>query len=164
MELFKPELGLVFWMFIVFAVLFLILAKFAWPVIIKGMEERAAFIGKGVEYTREAQAQLAQAKEEAQSVLVDAQKQQMEIVRETDLLKNKIIEEAKQAASLEAKKVIDAAAVSIEQSRRQAEAQFRKEVSTLSLQIVEKLMRKDLSTDTAQTELIEKLISEAKDN
>lgn len=164
MELFKPELGLVFWMFVVFAILFFVLAKFAWPVIVNGMEERGAFIDKGVEYTREAQARMEQAKNEAQSILADAHKQQMEIMREADLLKNKIIEEAKGAAAREAQKVIDAATVSIEQSRREAEAQFRKEVSALSLQIVEKLVRKDLSSDTAQAELIDKLISEAKNN
>ena len=33
MELFKPEFGLVFWMFFVFVVLFAILAKYAWPYI-----------------------------------------------------------------------------------------------------------------------------------
>ena len=76
------------------------------------------------------------------------------------ILKTKIIEEAKQAAAVEAQKVIDAAAVSIEQSRREAEMQFRKQVSALSLEIVERLMRKDLSNDKAQVELIDKLLDE----
>ena len=54
MELFKPEFGLIFWMFFVFAIMFIILAKYAWPVIIKSLDERAAFIDKGVEYSRNA--------------------------------------------------------------------------------------------------------------
>ena len=81
-------------------------------------------------------------------------------MREANVLKTKIIEEAKQAAAVEAQKVIDAAAVSIEQSRREAEMQFRKQVSALSLEIVERLMRKDLSNDKAQVELIDKLLDE----
>ena len=34
MELFTPDFGLVFWMFVGFAILFLILWKFAWPTIL----------------------------------------------------------------------------------------------------------------------------------
>ncbi len=52
MELFKPEFGLAFWMFIAFLCLFGILAKWAWPFIIKSMEERADLIDKGVAYAR----------------------------------------------------------------------------------------------------------------
>ena len=51
MELFKPEFGLVFWMFFVFVVLFAILAKYAWPFIIRNIDERAEFIDKGVAYS-----------------------------------------------------------------------------------------------------------------
>ena len=38
MELFTPEFGLVFWMFVVFVILFAILAKFAWPYIIRSLD------------------------------------------------------------------------------------------------------------------------------
>ena len=48
MELFTPDFGLVFWMFVGFAILFLILWKFAWPVIIKSVDNRATLIDKGV--------------------------------------------------------------------------------------------------------------------
>ena len=48
MELFTPEFGLVFWMFVVFVILFAILAKFAWPYIIRSLDERAELIDKGV--------------------------------------------------------------------------------------------------------------------
>ena len=162
MELFKPEFGLIFWMFFVFAIMFIILAKYAWPVTIKSLDERAEFIDKGVEYSRNAKKELDNAAVNAQSILAEAQKQQVEVLREANVLKTKIIEEAKQTAAIEAQKVIDAAAVSIEQSRREAEMQFRKQVSALSLEIVERLMRKNLSNDKAQVELIDKLLDEMK--
>ena len=53
MELFTPEFGLVFWMFLVFVILFVILAKYAWPAIMKSVDERADFIDKGVSYAQE---------------------------------------------------------------------------------------------------------------
>ena len=156
MELFTPELGLVFWMFVVFAILFAILAKFAWPFIIRSIDERAAFIDRGVEYAEEAKNRL----DKADALLVEAQKQQLDILREAAQLKSQIIEEARKAAGVEAKKVMDAAAVSIEQARKESELQFRTEVSTFALQIAEKMMRKELSSDKAQAEMIDKLLND----
>ena len=84
----------------------------------------------------------------------------MEILHEAAQMKTHIIEEARQAASVEAKKVMDAAAVSIEQARKASELQFRREVSECALQIAEKMMRKQLSDDKTQVEMIDKLLNE----
>lgn len=160
MELFTPDFGLIFWMFVVFAILFLILAKYAWPYIVKSLEDRADFIDKGVEYAQNAKEQLDRAKEDANKYIVEAQKQQAEILREAAKMKTQIIEEAKDAASVEAKKVIDAAKLSIEQSRKEAELQIKNEVSAFALQIAEKMVRKQMTDDKAQTELVDKLLNE----
>lgn len=164
MELFTPELGLVFWMFIAFIILFFVLAKWGWPIIIKNMEQRADTIDKGVEYAKEAKAQLDSARADAQKFLDDARKQQAEILRDAAKMKSQIIEEAKKEASEEAKKVMDAAKVSIEQSRKEAELQFRDEVSKFSLDIAEKMVRNQLKSDKAQTELVNKLLDEIEKN
>lgn len=164
MELFTPELGLVFWMFIAFIILFFVLAKWGWPIIIKNMEQRADTIDKGVEYAKEAKAQLDSARADAQKFLDDARKQQAEILRDAAKMKSQIIEEAKMEASEEAKKVMDAAKVSIEQSRKEAELQFRDEVSKFSLDIAEKMVRNQLKSDKAQTELVNKLLDEIENN
>ncbi|MDE5674283.1 MAG: F0F1 ATP synthase subunit B [Muribaculaceae bacterium] len=164
MELFTPELGLVFWMFIAFIILFVVLAKWGWPVIIKNMDERADTIDKGVEYAKEAKAQLDSARADAQKFLDDARKQQAEILRDAAKMKSQIIEDAKKEASEEAKKVMDAAKVSIEQSRKEAELQFKNEVSKFSLDIAEKMVRNQLKSDKAQTELVNKLLDEIENN
>jgi len=65
---------------------------------------------------------------------------------------------------LEAKKVMDAAKVSIEQSRKEAELQFRDEVSKFSLDIAEKMVRNQLKSDKAQNELVNKLLDEIEKN
>ena len=160
MELFTPDFGLIFWMFVVFALLLFLLGKFAWPVIIKSIEERADLIDKGVEYAENAKVQLDNAKAEAEKYILEAQQQQAEILREADRIKSRMIEEAKAAAAVEAKKVLDAAQLSIEQSRKEAESQFRKEVSSFALQVAEKVMRNSLQDDKAQSELVNKLLDE----
>lgn len=164
MELFTPDFGLIFWMFVAFLVLFLALRKWAWPVIIKSMEERADMIDKGVEYAQNAKEQLEGARKEAEKYIAEAQKQQAEILRDAAKIKTQIIEEARNEASVEAKKVMDAAKLSIEQSRKEAELQFRNEVSKFSIEIAEKMVRQQMSSDKAQTELVNKLLDEIEKN
>lgn len=160
MELFTPEFGLVFWMFVAFALLFFILAKFAWPFIVKSLEERAEMIDKGVLYAQNAKEQLDNAKAEAEKYVAEAQMKQAEILRDAAKMKSQIIEDAKSAAAVEAKKVMDAAKLAIEQARKESELQFRNEVSAFALEIAEKMVRKDMANDKAQTELVDKLLNE----
>ena len=160
MELFTPDFGLVFWMFVSFAVLFFILWKWGWPVIMKGVSDRADLIDKGVEYAQNAKQQLDHAREEADKYRADARRQQADMLREADKMKSQIIEEARTAAQSEAKKVMDAAKVSIEQERKQAEQQFRNEVSSFALDIAQKVVRNEMKDEKAQEKLVNSLLDE----
>ena len=164
MELFKPDFGLVFWMFVVLVLLCILLGKYAWPVIIIMMTERADLIDKGVVYAQEAKEHLDNAKAEADKYIQEAKRQQSEILREAAKMKSQIIEDAKQAASVEAQKVMDAARAAIEQERKEAQLQFRNEVSQFSILIAEKLLRDKMSDQKAQSQLVDKLLSEIDKN
>ena len=144
MELFTPETGLVIWMFIAFILLFLVLAKWGWPVIISMMAKRAATIDQGVEDARKAKEQLDNARAEAQKYVAEAQARQAEILREANKLKSDIIEQARAEAQEAAKKEMDAA--------------------KLAIDIAEKMMRSRMSDDKAQTELVNKLLDEIEKN
>lgn len=154
MELFLPDFGLIFWMFVSFAILFFILWMWGWPAIMKGVTERADLIDKGVEYAQSAKKQLDSATDEAKKILAEARARQAESLREADKMKSQIIEEAREAAQAEAKKVMDAAQVSIRQERKQAEQQLRNEVSEFALKIASKVVRQQLSDDKAQARLV----------
>ena len=160
MELFTPEFGLVFWMFVAFLCLYFILAKWAWPFIIKSMEERADLIDKGVAYAQEAKSHLDNAKAEADKLLAEARNEQADILREAAKMRNELIEKARGDAAEEAKKVSQAAQVSLEQARKEAEKQLRTEVGDLALQIAEKVIRKNIASDEAQRALVDQYLSE----
>ncbi len=164
MELFTPDFGLIFWMFVSFAVLFFILWKFAWPVIIKSIESRADLIDKGVEYARSAKLQLDNASAEAQNYIAEARRQQADMLREADKMKTRIIEDARAAAQVEAQKVMDASKVSIEQARKEAEQSFRDTVSDYALEIAGKVVRSQLADPVAQKALAGKLLDEIERN
>ncbi len=160
MELFTPDFGLIFWMFVSFGVLFLVLWRYAWPIILKGLDQRADLIDKGVEYAQNAKLQLDNAKEEADKYLAQARRQQADMLREADKMKNQIIEEARSEAQKEAQKVMDQAKVSIAQQQKEAEQAFRDQVSDFALQIAEKVAKQNLADDKAQTRLVDSLLDE----
>ena len=164
MELFTPDSGLVIWMFVAFVILFIVLRKWGWPVIIKMMESRADTIDKGVEDAKEARRQLDNARAEAEKFMAEARKQQAEILSDAQKMKTQIIDEAKVEASKEAQKVMDAAKVSIQQSQKEAELQLKNEVSKFALDLAEKVMRKEMKSDKAQSELVNKLLDEYENN
>ncbi|GFI38905.1 ATP synthase F0 subunit B [Muribaculaceae bacterium Isolate-113 (HZI)] len=164
MELFTPDFGLVFWMFIAFILLFLVLAKWGWPVIIKMMDSRAATIDQGVEDAKQAKEQLDNAREEAKKYVVEAQARQAEMLRDAARMKTEIIEQAKNEAADAARKEMDAAKAAIEQARKEAELQFRNEVGRFSIDIAEKMVRNQMKSDKAQTELVNKLLDEIEKN
>jgi F-type H+-transporting ATPase subunit b len=160
MELFTPDFGLVFWMFVGFAVLFLILWKFAWPIILKSVDSRADLIDKGVEYAQNAKAQLDNARAEADKYLQQARQQQADMLREADKMKTQIIEEARGAAQIEAQKVMDAAKVSIAQQQKEAEKQFRNQVGEFALNIAQKVVKNQMADPKAQSQLVNSYLDE----
>lgn len=164
MELFTPDFGLVFWMFIAFGILFLVLWKFAWPVILKTVDSRADLIDKGVEYAQEAKAQLDNARSDAEKYLDDARRQQADILREADKMKTQIIEQARSAAQTEAAKVMENAKVQIQQQQKEAQAQFRNQVSEFALEIAGKIVHNQMKQDAAQTKLVDSLLDQIEEN
>ena len=59
MGLLQPESGLLFWMVISFGVVFVLLAKFGFPVITRMVEERRVYVEKSLEAAKQANEQLA---------------------------------------------------------------------------------------------------------
>lgn len=160
MELFTPDFGLVFWMFIAFGILFLALWKFAWPVILRSVDSRADLIDKGVEYAQDAKAQLDNARTEAESYLNEARRQQADILREADKMKTQIIEQARSAAQVEAQKVMDNAKLQIAQQQKEAQQQFRNQMSQFALDIAGKIVHNQMQQDAAQEKLVDSLLDQ----
>jgi F-type H+-transporting ATPase subunit b len=161
MELFTPEVGLIFWMLIAFLLVFFILAKFAWPVIIKGVEERRAFIDNSVAAAREANERLAGLREEGEKIVKKAREEELRILKTTEEASAKLIQEAKAKAGAEADKLIAEARTVIEKEKEKAVKDIHNRVAALSIDIAEKILRRDLENRDAQKELAEKFISEA---
>ena len=160
MGLLQPESGLLFWMLLSFIVVFVILAKYGFPVITKMVEERRVFVEKSLEAAKEAKAQLDNIKTESEALLQQAREDQMKILNEAAAAKERIISEAKGQAQAEAQKQLEEAK---RQIRLAAVREVRSQIAMLSVDIAEKVIRNKLDNTPAQMSMIDRLLEEMPD-
>ena len=161
MELFTPDIGLILWMLIPFLIVFYILAKYAWPAIMKGVEERGKFIDDSIRAANEANARLEGIMAEGDKLMAEAKAEQLRLLKDASDVHAQLIKEAKQQAGVEADKVIAEARAEIQREKEQALRDIRNQVAELSLDIAEKVLRKNLDNKAAQMELIDRLLEES---
>lgn len=161
MSILLPDAGLLFWMLVAFGIVFFILAKFGFPAITSMIEGRKRFIDEALENAKAANARLADIQAEGKALLKEASDEQMKILREAALTREQIIKEAHEKAEEETAKMLADAKRAIELEKEGALRDIRNEVASLSLAIAEKILRGNLSSDTAQQAYIDKLVDEA---
>ncbi len=159
-----PDLGLLFWMLLAFAVVFFVLAKYGFPAIINMVDERKKYIDDSLKKAHEASERLENIKQESEAILQDAREKQAQILREAAESRDAIVEQAQVKARKEGARLLDDARVAIEQEKKAAIADIRKQVATLSVEVAEKILRKNLSGDQAQMDLIERMLDDVSSN
>lgn len=160
MGLLTPDPGLMFWMIIVFGVVFFVLAKYGFPVIIGMVEDRKAYIDDSLKATREANEQLANVKAEGEKVLAQAREEQARILNEASATRDRIIKDAQERAMLEGQRLMDEMKKQIETEKESAIRDIRRQVAVLSVDIAEKIMRSKLADEKEQMELIDRMLDE----
>lgn len=160
MSLLLPESGLLFWMLISFGVVFVVLAKCGFPIITKMVEQRQEYIDQSLETARQANEQLAKLKAESDSMLAAANKEQGRILREAMQERERIIADARQQAEVAARKELDAVKIQIQQEKEEAIRDIRRQVAVLSVDIAEKIIRKELTQQKNQMEVIDLMLNE----
>ena len=160
MQLLMPDTGLLFWMVVIFGLVFVLLAKFGFPIITSMVEKRNSTIDKSLKDAREIEARMGQMAEEHARMLDEARKEQAQILREATDTRNKILATAKDEAREEAAKILAEARTEIEAEKEAALRDVRKEVAVLSVSIAEKILRKELADDGAQREYIDRMVEE----
>ena len=160
MDLLIPSTGLLFWMTITFLVVFFLLWKFGFPVITGMVQERKAFIDDSLRKAHEANERLANIQKEGESILQEAREKQAQILKEAAETRDAIVEKAQDKARQEGARLLDDARVAIEQEKKAAIADIRKQVATLSVEIAEKVLRQNLKDDKAQMDLLNRMLDE----
>ena len=164
MGLLTPNPGLLFWMVICFGTVFFLLAKFGFPVIINAVDKRKKYIDSSLEAARQANEQLQQVKTEAEKLMAEARAQQAAMLKEASATRDRIISDARRRAREEAQKALDETRHQIEAEKESAINDIRRQVAVLSVDVAEKILRKELSKDKEQLDFINRMIAEVESN
>ena len=145
-------------MLIAFAIVFVILAKVGWPMIMGAVEQRNTHIADSLQAAEEANNALAGIEQKRQETMAAAQAEQIKMMKESQELKTQLIEEAKAQARQEAEKIVADARLKIEKEQAEAMAEIKNEVIALSIEMAEKLLRRELDDKQSQADYIEQLL------
>ena len=164
MELVTPEIGLVFWTTISFLILFFLLAKYAWKPIMGAIHVRERSIENALLKAEAAKEEMARLTNENEALLKQTRAERDLILKEAKQVKDQIIGEAKAAAQTEGNKMIEKAKIEINSQKAIAMADVKNQIATLSVDIAEKILRKQFEDKHKQDELVADLLKEVKLN
>jgi F-type H+-transporting ATPase subunit b len=164
MQLVQPELGLIFWQLTVFIILFIVLAKFAWKPILSGLKAREQSIESALKAAGAAKMEMERISNQNAQLLEEARQEKDEILKKATQTAKDLIEEARGNAQKEANKIVEDARVAIENEKKAAINEMKKQVAALSLEIAEKVLRKQLENQDAQKALVEDILKDTKLN
>lgn len=164
MDLITPDLGLIVWQLIGFAILFFILAKFAWKPILSALDEREGTIEASLSEAENARMEMENLVSDNERLIQEARVERDEILRSANEFASQTMEISKgEAAKAGARMIEDAKAV-IENEKQAALTDVKIQVAELSLLVAEKLMRQNLSSDASQKQLVEEFVKDIKLN
>ena len=156
--------GLFFWQAIILVILIVLLAKFAWKPILAAWAAREEGISNALLAAENAKKDMQNLKADNEKLLAEARAERDAMIKEATAIKDKMIADAKSEAQTQGAKMIEQAKATIESEKNNAVAEIKNQVSSLSLEITEKLLKEELSNKESQTKLVEKMLADVKLN
>ena len=157
-EVIKPDLGLLFWTTLIFLLVYFFVGRAAFKPIGNALKKRNSEIQDSIDEAKRVQAQMAQLKDDNAKLLAEAREESTRIVADAEAYAKQRREEAILEAKTAAQKVSADAQRDIANMRDTAMADLKKEVGVMALDIAEKVLRKELKSDTSQSQLVNELV------
>ncbi len=164
MDLLIPEYGLLIFQTIAFLLLMFLLSKFAWKPVLAAIKEREQSIDDALNKAELAKQEMARLTSQNEELMKQARLERDEILKEAKILKDSIVLEAKTSAQTEGAKLIEKARIEIENQKKAALAELKGQVSTLSIDIAERVLRSQLDDKAKQQDLVANLLKDVELN
>ena len=164
MDLLQPHLGLFVWILLAFIVVFLLLKKYAWAPILKGLDERENNIAGSIALAEKVKLEMAQLKGENENLLAAAREERATMIKEAKVTKDKMIADAKEEAKVQAAKILTDAYAAIQHQKMAAITDIKNQVGKLVVEVSEKVLRRELANKAEQETFINQLAQEIKLN
>jgi F-type H+-transporting ATPase subunit b len=152
--------GLFFWQMAILIVLIFLLKKFAWKPILDSLNSREEGIKNALDSAEKARKEMQNLNADNEKLLQEARLQRDSMLKEARELKEKIVTEASSEAQGKADKIVAQAQVTIQNEKNAALADIKNQVAELSIQIAEKVIRKELSSSEQQYKLVEEMLED----
>jgi F-type H+-transporting ATPase subunit b len=154
-----PAKNELIWGTISFTVLFVLLWKFAWPGLKKGMDSRTERIRDDLAAADAAKLEAEHVLEDYRAQLSDARNESARIIEEARQQADALRRDQEQRLQTELAAMRERAAADVEAAKAQAVADLRREVSTLAIGAAEVVVQRNLDRPT-QEQLIENYITQ----
>jgi F-type H+-transporting ATPase subunit b len=164
MDLVTPGIGLIFWQTVTFLIVLFLLAKYVWRPIMNALKTREGSIEDALQAAELAREEMEKLTADNEKLMAEARLERDKIIKAASVIAAKIRDEGKEEASKIGDKMIEDARHTINLEKQAAINEIRNQVAELSLEISEKILRKNLGTDMSQKALIEEYIKDIKLN
>lgn len=164
MELVTPALGTIFWMVIVFGVVMYILKRFAWRPILSALNDREESIRNDLKAAKNARLQINNLKAEQDQIRAEALHDKELIMKEAREIKDKILNEACENAAEETQKLMTRMREEMENEKRMAMTEIRRQIADYSVMIAGKILREKLEESHHQERIINDQLEDFKLN
>ena len=156
--------GLFVWQVVIFVALIFLLKKFAWKPILDAVNDREEGIKNALLSAENARKEMQNLQASNERILQEARLERDGLLKDAREIKEKMIADAKEEAQTQGLRMIEQAKASIESEKNAAMAELKSHVSSLSLEIAEKLLKDELSNKESQMKLVEKMLGDVKLN
>ncbi|MBC6699764.1 F0F1 ATP synthase subunit B [Hymenobacter sp. BT190] len=150
----NPSFGLLFWQLVIFLILLFLLTKFAWKPILSSLREREESIEGALRMADQAKIEMQQLKAGNEKLLAEARLERDRILKEATEVSNQLIETAKTKATEEGGRMIVQAREAIQNEKNAALAEVKNTAAKLSIDIAERILRRELADQPAQQQLV----------
>ena len=154
MELVKPDIGLLFWMTTCFILLLVLMKKFAWGPILKALNEREQSIQTALDQAEEAQKQISEATSRVAQILEEGKKEKEKLIKETQIELSEYKKEQQSKINIQMDAQLKSVKDEIAQQKRAAIGELKNTVAELSIDIAEKILKKELENPNQHNSLI----------
>jgi F-type H+-transporting ATPase subunit b len=155
-----PDTGLLIFQVLAFTILLFVLGKFAWKPILSGLKEREQTIENALLSAEQAKNEMQALQADNQKLLAEARAERDGLLKDAIAIANTIKEDAREETSKITARMIEDAKAAIETEKKAALTDVKNQVAMLSLEITEKLLRKQLADQKGQRELIDSYVKD----
>jgi len=160
MDLLLPGLGLLFWTLLAFGLVFFLLRKYAWKIIVDSLNEREKGIADSLDAAKKVKAEMTQLKSENEALMVQAREERALMLKEAKETRDKLINDAKEQAKAEASKILSDANAAIHSQKMAALTDIKNQIGNMVIEVSEKVIRKQLDSKAEQEKYIQQMAGE----